>query len=176
MRTQLNPSTIRRLDAVRALAALTVVAAHLFPHTAGDLGPEAVMVFFLLSGFVIYANEHHRAVREPHLYLLRRARRLYPVLIVALIVSVAVMIMDGTLAREFKPSELLAILAFQQTLGKSLNNAPLWTLSFEAIYYVTFPLLMLISVRWRFRFVLVLSAVATLAFSAQPGLYLSAAS
>jgi peptidoglycan/LPS O-acetylase OafA/YrhL len=61
----LSPRVRALLDAARACAALYVVAHHVakgygFPGLTGHLlrfGQEAVIVFFLLSGFVIFANE-----------------------------------------------------------------------------------------------------------------------
>jgi peptidoglycan/LPS O-acetylase OafA/YrhL len=173
VRTQLNPTTVRRLDAVRALAALYVVACHVFSSLPG--GSDAVIAFFLLSGFVIHANEHSRARQSPCRYLLRRARRLYPLLIVAMALSVALAALDGSLGSRFTLAALASTLVFQSTLDHPfMDNVPLWSLSYEALYYVAYPVLLLVTIRWRFGLVVGVSMASLLAFTAHPSFIFSA--
>jgi peptidoglycan/LPS O-acetylase OafA/YrhL len=69
------------LDVARAAAACYVVLHHVAkargwssgPGLALRFGQEAVLIFFLLSGFVIFSNERTRATR-PSGYYLRRLR------------------------------------------------------------------------------------------------------
>lgn len=97
------------LDFARAFAAVYVVLHHVaqeynFSHGIGLIfrfGKEAVMIFFLLSGFVIFANEHDRATEFSGGYYLRRLRRIYPVLLIAMVLSTLVAIDDGRFAAWF---------------------------------------------------------------------------
>ena len=147
------------MDAARALAACYVVVHHLakahgFSHGPGLIfrfGQEAVIVFFLLSGFVIFANERERALR-PRGYLLRRLRRIYPPLIAAIAVATLVALLDGTLARDFHASELWGTVLSLQDISvlkpgvianSYLGNDPLWSLSYEVLFYIAFPAVLL---------------------------------
>jgi peptidoglycan/LPS O-acetylase OafA/YrhL len=160
---------------VRALSALYVVLYHVaqthrFPGSnTVRFGPEAVMAFFLLSGFVIYANEHERA-RSPWGYYLRRVRRIYPPLIVAMVVSTLVFAANGTLDRDFSIGPLVGTLLGVQDLpgikpgvivGPYLGNSPLWSLSYELFFYAVFPLLL----RLRGRITDQVGAVALLGYA-----------
>ena len=116
-RSRPSARLIAGLDTARGISAGYVVAhhvadAHGWSHGVGVLlrfGQEAVLVFFLLSGFVIFANERTRALR-PRGYFLRRLRRIYPALIAALLVSTAVAWDNRTLAADFHWREFLATL------------------------------------------------------------------
>src|SRR3954471_10064213 len=92
------------LDLTRILAALTVFLGHLsFPQFGGQMlsafGEQrhsAVIVFFVLSGFVIaWAAERDGSARE---YTLNRAARIYSVALPALALSWAI---DHLLLRHF---------------------------------------------------------------------------
>lgn len=142
------------LDAARLLAAIYVVYSHLIPvithsptlRLSASFGQEAVIVFFLLSGYVIFANEFERAGTVG--YFLRRARRIYPPLVVALATSTVVAHMNGALGAEFSAYELWGSLFGLQDISSIkpgvivdpyLGNLPLWSLSYELAFYATFP-------------------------------------
>lgn len=120
------------------------------PSGAGILlrfGQPAVILFFLLSGFVIFANERHRAIR-PRGYFLRRLRRIYPPVLVAFVLSAVVVFDNGDLRAQFSWRELFFNLLMLQDVGETkpgviaysfLGNGPLWTLSYEAAFYLLFP-------------------------------------
>jgi peptidoglycan/LPS O-acetylase OafA/YrhL len=150
------------LDAARALAAIYVVIHHIC-GTRGVGGPagllfrfgqEAVTIFFVLSGSVIFMNEYNR-VNNVGGYALRRVRRIYPALVASFIISIAVAFDNGTLIRDFKLSELLGnVFALQDVrmlkpgvwVDPFLGNSPLWSLSYEVIFYILFPGVMVL---WR---------------------------
>jgi peptidoglycan/LPS O-acetylase OafA/YrhL len=161
---ELSPRLVASLDAARASAACYVVLHHLANahHWAMGLGlvfrfgQEAVLVFFLLSGFVIFANERERAVR-PGGYYLRRIRRIYPALIMAIVASTLVAFDNGTLASAFKWRELIGTLASVQDVSllkpgvivdPYLDNNPLWSLSYEMAFYLVFPLALILWRQW----------------------------
>ncbi len=143
------------LDVARSAAAIYVVLHHLayargWAHGAGVLfkfGQEAVIVFFLLSGFLIYANESERTGDIKH-YLYRRFRRIYPVLLGAMLTSVAVSMDNGDFAARFDVYEMLGTLLSLQDISALkpgviadpfLGNDPLWSLSYEIVFYAMFP-------------------------------------
>ncbi|GAA4178177.1 acyltransferase [Gryllotalpicola koreensis] len=161
-RPRLSSRARAGLDAARACSAVYVVLHHtstalpmppLLTH-ALSLGQEAVMVFFLLSGFVIFANEADR-VRDLRSFYLRRLRRIYPLVLIAMGVSTIVwalgIIQSGpswrsTLATLFSVDDLTSKPGVVS--GAYLNNVPLWSLSYEVFFYAVFPLVMML---WRKR-------------------------
>lgn len=113
-------------------------------------GQEAVLVFFLLSGFVIFSNEQDR-VSSLLPYFWRRIRRIYPTLLAAVLVSTAVAADNGSLSSEFHVSELAGTLLGLQDVSTLkpgvivdpyLGNDPLWSLSYELAFYFAFPFVM----------------------------------
>jgi len=152
------------LDSARAAAAIYVVLYHLtlehhLQHGIGlifALGQEAVIVFFLLSGFVIFANERDRLV-PPGGYYLRRFRRIYPPLIVAMLVSTLIYLDDGLFLETFKWRDLIGTLLMVQDISSIkpgvivdpyLVNGPLWSLSYEMPFYLAFPFAARALARW----------------------------
>jgi peptidoglycan/LPS O-acetylase OafA/YrhL len=149
------------LDLVRFLAALLVFVVHAnYERFTGglpllwhfkDLGNDAVMVFFVLSGFVIaYVAAHkERTIEE---YAASRFARLYSVVVPALVLT---MLLDAAGANldpnlysgrwyeyDEPTSRVLAGLTFSNELWFSytrpFSNGPFWSLGYEAWYYVLF--------------------------------------
>lgn len=173
------------LDLFRSLAAFAVLFGHarflfLSSTTSGaslspitkalfllsGYGHYAVMVFFVLSGYLV-GGTVIRAVREERWswgrYLLQRGTRLYVVLIPALILTLCwdygehiqsagltpnndtavANIRSETIRENTSPEIFVGNLAFLQTvvvppLG---SNTPLWSLTNEFWYYLIFPLI-----------------------------------
>lgn len=159
-RRKLSPRLVAGLDVSRAIAALYVVAHHIagsrdWSHGFGltlRFGQEAVLVFFLLSGFVIFANERERAV-HPVGYYLRRLRQIYPALIIAMIVSALVALDNRSLAAAFNWRDFAATILNLQDVPELkpgviarpfLGNTPLWSLSYEIAFYAAFPLVLIV--------------------------------
>ncbi|HEX4612247.1 MAG TPA: acyltransferase [Urbifossiella sp.] len=173
------------LDGFRWLAAAAVLFAHtrslflasLTPDSAASLptrvlyvlsgyGHAAVMVFFVLSGFLV-GGSVIRATREGRWswrrYGTQRVTRLYVVLLPALLLTLAwdaaaaartagltpnddtaAAVVTSQTARDHTSAEAVAgNVAFVQTiLTPTLgSNSPLWSLANEFWYYVLFPLL-----------------------------------
>lgn len=155
---KLSPGVRAGLDVARAAAALYVVAHHAvqLPGVIGvifSFGQEAVLVFFLLSGFVIFANERDRSAR-PKGYYLRRLRRIYPPMLVAMAVSTGLWITGLIGPSPTWQSALGTLFALQDIAflkpgvitDPYLGNDPLWSLSYEIFFYLVFPLVMM---AWR---------------------------
>lgn len=146
------------LDAVRSLAACYVILHHVaMSHGIGwpfgfgfRFSQEAVICFFILSGFVIYANESERA-NNPLGYYLRRFRRIYPALFFSLLLSTLITSLNGNLFDLFSIGQLLGTILSLQDISSLkpgvivdpyLGNGPLWSLSYEIAFYAGFPLVL----------------------------------
>jgi len=158
---RLSPRARSGLDVSRAFAAVYVVLHHavasITAPKAIDLlfsfGQEAVIIFFLLSGFVIFANERDR-VAHPRGYYLRRLRRIYPLILIAMLLS-TVLWATGLIIETFSWSSLFGTLFSVQDIAflkpgvitaPYLGNDPLWSLSYEVFFYAVFPIVM---IAWR---------------------------
>ena len=158
------------LDLVRFLAALAVVLMHLrqFDLVQGpgaDLltlfGREAVMAFFVLSGFVIaYTTEQRRPSARD--YALARAARIYSVALpVLLLAFVCASLVPAHLASDTRQHYQLArpwlYLPFHLLfLGDLWTLAevppwlgPWWSLNYEVWYYVLFGVACYVRGPWR---------------------------
>ena len=149
------------LDALRVWATLVVVLSHwAFPRfTGGDyillrdlnLGSDAVIVFFVISGFVIaYAAERDKDLAT---YSFNRATRLLSVLVPALLLTFAFDQIGQRIGPEAYSSHYNSVPLTEMLLrGVTMSNewlaagghlrlgtnGPLWSLSYEAAYYVLF--------------------------------------
>lgn len=152
MRVKLNDSTSLYLDLARILAALIVLLHHVFqaPYFYQNIhfpGRSAVIVFFVISGFVIaYASDGQMAWRS---YALARLTRIYSVAVPALVLTATLTF----LASLFWPSSsniqydhpvmrLLASLVFINHIWNltiaAFSNGPYWSLCYEVWYYLVF--------------------------------------
>jgi peptidoglycan/LPS O-acetylase OafA/YrhL len=141
-------SRLAWLDALRGFAALCVVFDHgstllllpvrSFLYQWLNLGQYGVFVFFLVSGYIVPASlERKGSVRG---FWISRAFRLYPMFLVALVLSaVAYETGHGTIANAGK-HPLTAVLGWVFMLQNLLAglNVPdvLWTLSYEMVFYL----------------------------------------
>jgi peptidoglycan/LPS O-acetylase OafA/YrhL len=173
------------LDLLRGLAALAVCAGHLRGflfvdygeittpgifdrafYLATSLGHQAVVVFFVLSGYLVGGSALNAFWNNRwswQQYAMRRMTRLWVVLIPALLLT---LVMDsagqhlggaaykGSLHRlynsgpsqtapaDLSPSTFLGNLLFLQTIQVPCygTNGPLWSLANEFWYYALFPL------------------------------------
>ena len=171
------------LDLVRGLSAMVVCASHLRAATLLDysdlnapnlfhklfyfstgLGHQAVIVFFVLSGFFVGGSVLKRGKKFQLLdYCIARLSRLWIVLIPALLVTGLINILIAIYSPEvlngfyyetwnsgpksgFYSASLQTFLGniiFLQTILVPVFgiNGPLWSLAYEFWYYILFPLL-----------------------------------
>jgi peptidoglycan/LPS O-acetylase OafA/YrhL len=200
------------LDVSRWLAALAVVAGHIRALTFVEygravdvglfdtafyfltgLGREAVMVFFVLGGFLVGGNIVRDAGQGEfswRVYAIRRLSRLYPVLIVALFTGCILdhvgqaffpsaslylpadqrpyalhVLTDFDPAARLKWSVLLMNLLMCQTIlvPPYGTNGPLWFLAYQFWYYILFPAI-LIGILGRGTFLKRLPCIAVILF------------
>ncbi|OWP62867.1 hypothetical protein CDA63_11660 [Hymenobacter amundsenii] len=145
-----KPKFNSNLEALRAIAALVVVWHHTIVHpfqldpnfaptgTANFNPPGhfAVLIFFILSGYVI-GLAHHKPLTtwsSVKIYVRKRFTRIYPIYAVSLIFAVVV---SG-----FKYSIITTLghLIFCQIIWVPLifENNPLWSLQYEMLFYLLF--------------------------------------
>jgi len=191
MPRKLSTAASASLDLMRTVAACAVMFGHLrtlffvdFPHVEGKgrpleavyfltgFGHQAVLVFFVLSGFLISSTVLRSLVsgnwswRD---YAINRATRLYVVLVPGLLLGFFwdrlgswIFASQGIYAHPLKdlgtPVPLqnlnlptfLGNLFFLQTIFCQTfgSNAPLWSLSNEFWYYVLFPVGLCAALAW----------------------------
>jgi peptidoglycan/LPS O-acetylase OafA/YrhL len=158
----MSPAMSAYLDLWRLLAAVVVFLVHVDHFQIGGrlpglwrfpgIGHDAVLVFFVLSGYVI-AYVRDRKTPALGSYCIDRLARLYSVIVPALLITVAAdslgrsmssAIYEGPLG--FSDSmpvvRLLASLLFLNELWfmtiRPLSNLPFWSLGYEAWYYAIF--------------------------------------
>jgi peptidoglycan/LPS O-acetylase OafA/YrhL len=177
----------RNLDALRGLLAVYVAIGHCrwllwsghsiwlaAPHQSWEaipayasatfrFGREAVMVFFVLSGFFIHYQAARPDGRLPSAstFYRRRWHRLAPPYYFALAVTVVLDVMgrawwpalyqsqtgDALLDQTFAhggysfASVAPAMVLLPSSLGRDFgSNGPLWSLAYEAVYYLAYPM------------------------------------
>ena len=149
------------LDGMRATASFLVFVAHLSvfgvaaPELARfvpELGHDSVILFFVLSGFVIAftTESRHASLSE---YLVARGARLWSVAVPALALTyglaalgreLAPLAFPGAYQLEklwiYVPFELLFLGELWTFSEPPLTNIPWWSLGYEAWYYLLFAL------------------------------------
>ena len=149
-----------KLEALRGFAALYVLLHHVSSSYLGlkssfigfpfRFGQEAVLVFFLLSGFVIHYSFHFSPRQGFVDYLIKRTRRIYPIFIIALFLSLLAAFLGADLLiwGDLLHSFLGNMLMLQDHPGRPspwflpfCGNDPLWSLAYEWWFYMLyFPL------------------------------------
>jgi len=158
------------LDFLRFFAALAVLLAHMeqdglylswLPMTY--FSHEAVIVFFVMSGLIIYSTTAS-AHRQPTNYIIARVSRVYSVALPAILFSVLaaslvptdILINNGQLSN-YRPFAWWDMISSALFLNESwMNsasltmNAPYWSLCYEVWYYLLFGAYFFVSgkLRW----------------------------
>ncbi|MEV5556973.1 acyltransferase family protein [Nonomuraea wenchangensis] len=142
------------LDALRGLGALAVVGEHLttwaipwLRPTAINLGIYGVLVFFLVSGYIIpHSLERHGDVRT---FWIGRVFRLYPLYLAAIVLTLA--ISPWIAVRAEVPRDASAVAAHATMLLDAVGSAgvlnTMWTLSYEMLFYLLAAALFVLGVR-----------------------------
>ncbi len=163
------------ISLLRGLAAIEVAAAHLRNEFMPSLreidepalwyqglafvtgfAHQAVVVFFLISGWLVGGSLQNKWMRPQalKLYAIDRISRLWTVMIPAFALTIALGIVSGTLnprVADFAPDNPYSatalvgnLFALQTvTLPQFGENYALWSLANESWYYLMFPLLLL---------------------------------
>lgn len=149
-----------------------------------QLGQAGVLLFFVLSGFLItwllLAEEHHQGRIRVRRFLVRRALRIWPLYFLMVLLALFVIPFfpllraPGMLAAEVAlhwPVKLLLFLFFLPTLVPELTNgvpdaAHLWSIGTEEYFYALWPFLMAGFKRFRPMLIMVVFLGWPLVFSA----------
>jgi peptidoglycan/LPS O-acetylase OafA/YrhL len=153
-------SRLLRLEALRGFAALYVVLFHALPQkillfgiNVGVLfrfGPESVIVFFVLSGFVIKYTYEKSRDKSFGYYFTRRFVRLYvPLLFIFLLGYLLKCYGEGTMVNPELKTLVGNLFMLQDVItqkpnvvsGTYMGNGVLWSLSYEWWFYMLFFLL-----------------------------------
>jgi len=167
------------LDLVRFLAALVVLLHHLSDLLFSsdmrifNIGHEAVVVFFVLSGYVISysAKVKDYGCKE---YFIARFSRIYSVAIPAIILTIILDYIGTTICRhcyqdiyvalDYPVIRLLASITFTGELWfisiLSFSNIPFWSIHYEVFFYVFFGAMLYTEKKYRFAVLILLLLVA----------------
>jgi peptidoglycan/LPS O-acetylase OafA/YrhL len=146
------PSPVRLgwLDALRGWAALVVVGFHLSPQILGterhlaimrfiDLGKYGVLLFFLVSGYVIPMSlERHGSLRR---FWIGRLCRIYPaylatIAVVAVLAATGLLTWQASLRAETVTGVLAHATMTPDLLGLRGAVRVFWTLAYEMTFYL----------------------------------------
>ncbi|MDB5413925.1 MAG: acyltransferase 3 [Rubritepida sp.] len=145
----MKPATSCYLDLLRISAAIVVLLSHYMPslygwHENWITGHDAVIVFFVLSGFVVaYAAEF----RDKNIgtYAISRLSRLWSVGIPSLLIGLIVAGLGSNGGYDFWLNTVFSVLLNLFFLGEGWNweifapgNGPYWSINYEAWYYIIF--------------------------------------
>lgn len=161
-----SPAYRPDVDGLRALAVLSVVVYHVSPQllSGGFLGVD---IFFVISGYlislIVFRELAHGQFSFGHFYV-RRIRRLFPALIAVLL---ACLVFGGyaLFADEYQRlgrqalaaiSFLLNILLMREAgyfdvVSDAKPLLHLWSLSVEEQFYLVWPVLLVLAMRFRVR-------------------------
>lgn len=177
-----RPGRILVIESARGAAALYVVLAHflqllglrangadspLWLDLLGGYAHQAVLFFFLLSGFSIHYASAGRPLNSPagilHYYYLR-LRRIYPILLLILVFSClliftgAVMELPGyaqmwqAMSGSQIAQNLMLLADLPYVCGRWAdvigNFGQVWSLAYEIVYYAIYPLFWLLARRY----------------------------
>ncbi|AMR27683.1 hypothetical protein A0257_11630 [Hymenobacter psoromatis] len=135
------------IEALRGFAAIFVVWHHIsvfgyfldptypcdYPLSYGPSGHFCVLIFFILSGYVIgLSNKKPLAWATSGDYIKKRLVRLYPIFIITLLFALLVR------PKHFNLSAILGNFALLQVGVVPNVNPPGWSLNFEMLYYLLF--------------------------------------
>jgi len=156
----MSSKRFEKLEAIRGFAAIYVVLFHVLPQkiflfgiNIGILfrfGSEAVIVFFILSGFVIRYSFDRYPDKSFKYYFIRRFIRLYvPLIFIFLLGYILKSVQEGMLANPEWQSLFGNLLMLQDVISLKpivisatyLGNGVLWSLSYEWWFYMLFFLI-----------------------------------
>lgn len=157
MKSPKKYNKLEKLDALRGFSALYVVLFHMLPQkiflfglNVGvffRFGSEAVILFFVLSGFVIKYSWEHTEDKSFKSYFLRRFFRIYiPLIFIFLMGYLLKSYEEGALVDPDWKTLLGNIFMLQDVISLKPNvisagymgNSLLWSLSYEWWFYMLF--------------------------------------
>ncbi|WP_433931516.1 acyltransferase family protein [Curtobacterium flaccumfaciens] len=156
MPTPGDPRRLQGLDALRGLAILLVLLRHSWPDVFGNAGVVGVVVFFALSGYLITGLlvrdlRDYGRVRYRRFYR-NRALRLLPALFLMLTGLVVVtLVWDPLDQRSGLVRAVVVGITYTANLPFDHGSSAvdhLWTLATEEQFYVVWPLVLALAVKF----------------------------
>ncbi|MBR8836484.1 MAG: acyltransferase [Stigonema ocellatum SAG 48.90 = DSM 106950] len=146
-----------KLEALRGFAAFYVVLHHTLPHsffmsgfnlgTLFRFGQEAVIIFFLLSGFVMNFSYQKSSDKRFNVYFMKRFLRIYIPLVFILLLGYLIESAKSGFFVDPQLDVLIKNILMLQDVGALkpnvivepyMHNSPLWSLSYEWWFYMLF--------------------------------------
>jgi peptidoglycan/LPS O-acetylase OafA/YrhL len=112
------------------------------------LSPYGVYLFFILSGFLICRLVVQQRTFSYRRYLLRRSLRIYPAVLLALLLAAIVLSRDGITGFLTLPN-ILGNVVFLNAIPQFHVTPilhPTWSLFYEVVFYIVFPVVL--ALRW----------------------------
>ncbi len=155
-----KPNYFAGLEGLRGLTATYVVLHHALGEVAElksspwmfpmRFGIEAVLVFFVLSGFVISHSTEKSATPNWPRYAALRVRRIFPIFLMGLLLSYLTLSVTQEGFKQPDWWNLCANLLMLQDVNKPGiwadpfgGNGPLWSLSYEMWFYALYMVVMI---------------------------------
>lgn len=171
------------IEAIRGFAAIYVLLGHIvllytpqnyFPEfeflikTIFGFGHQAVILFFIVSGFSIHYNYSSKELVSPNeiwIYFRKRIVRLYPIFFISLILALIVLYITQTPSDYFR--NILSFIFLTDNSEGAIahpipTNFPIWSLSYEVFYYLLYPFLFLGIRKYSLNKMLIVSIVISL--------------
>ncbi len=174
--------TLQGLQALRGLAALSVVAYHAFQSIDDRfwVGAAGVDLFFVISGFIIWTVGSTEEA-SPRVFFWRRLTRVAPAywLVTGAVILIATLWPTLMRTVSLSPAHIALSLAFVQHIDPRGLPFPVlppgWSLDYEAVFYAIFTLVLFAPAAARFRLLLAaLGAVIAFGILDPPAYYLGA--
>lgn len=171
------------IEAIRGFAAIYVLLGHIvqlykpysfFPEyeflikTLFGYGHQVVILFFIVSGFSIhYSSSNIDFTKNKNLneYLFKRGRRLYPLFLISLIIAFFVLYltqMQSDLIRNTLSFFFLTDISTGSIADPIPTNFPIWSLSYEVVYYLLYPILLIGLKKIGLKKIVILSVIISL--------------
>ena len=181
---------LTKLECLRGFAAIYVMLSHLssnYLHLQHSwigqpfrFAQEGVLLFFLLSGFVIYYSWHeHAGTKDFGHFFYKRFRRIYPIFVLSMLLAYLVTCLNQGFVGPDAPSlfgNLFMTQGFDADTGWKtdayMGNGPLWSLSYEWWFYMMFyPLYVYVPARGQKVIVLVLALIGIAGGEIAPNIF-----
>ncbi len=167
------------LDLIRFLAAVAVLLSHLSDLLFNssfrifNIGHEAVVIFFVLSGFVISYSVKTKNYNCTE-YFVARFSRIYSVAIPAIFLTILLDVIGTSVCRDcyqdmyvaldYPLIRFLASITFTGELWfisiLSFSNIPFWSIHYEVFFYVFFGVMLYTHKKYKFALLVLLLLIA----------------
>jgi peptidoglycan/LPS O-acetylase OafA/YrhL len=148
---------LEKLEAIRGFAAIYVMLGHVFINKVTffgvnfsiifRFGQEAVILFFLMSGFVIQYSFENSTNKSFSGFFLKRFFRIYIPLLCVFVANIIVVMIEQKSTIPINITELIGNFLMMQDVSSLkqnvicspfMGNVPLWSLSYEWWFYMIF--------------------------------------